>query len=39
MDEYLKQYFDIWYQSLQLMKDRRDKNEPVNEGIWFIEEE
>lgn len=34
---YPRQYFDIWYQSLAIMKDRHDANMACNEGIWFME--
>ncbi len=36
---YFRQYFDIWYQSLQIMKERKDNHESVNEGLYFIEVE
>jgi hypothetical protein len=38
MEEYKRQFFDIWFQSVQIMKDREVEGAACNEGIWFVEE-
>ncbi|MDD3474308.1 MAG: hypothetical protein PHP08_00210 [Candidatus Dojkabacteria bacterium] len=38
-DKYLRQYFDVWYESLYIMKNHKDKGEAANEGLCFIKTE
>jgi hypothetical protein len=36
MQEYFRAFFDVYIQSLAIMKDRQDEGVAVNEGILFF---
>jgi len=36
MEEYFRDHFDVYYQALEIMKERADNEQPNNEGVLFF---
>jgi hypothetical protein len=35
-EEYFREFFDVYLQGLQVMKEREDNGFPNNEGLYFF---
>lgn len=35
--KFLREYYDVWHQTVEIMKTREKRHEYCNEGILFME--